>query len=1725
MSAETTDRKMLDENALTNQELYRVFVMQSSEAIWRIEFEEPVPVDLPVDEQIDRYYRDAYLAECNQAMARMYGYETADEIIGARLGDLLVREDESNVEYLRAFINSNYRLEDAESHELDRDGNAKFFLNNLIGIIEDGLFKRAWGTQRDITERKEIERSKAHLAAIVESSDDAIISKDLDGTITSWNKGAEKIFGYKSEEAIGKSILILLPPHMRSEESKILQNIKKGIAVEHYETIRQRKDGSLVNISLTVSPIKNEAGEIIGASKIARDVTERKQAEESLSESQAILALSMQSSHMGAWTRDLATETVWWSEELEQIFGLEKGSFRGTEKDFFDFVYEDDRQALWSEIQQAIIEVREYAIEFRFWHTDGSLRWMEGRGRAVYSEKGAPVRLYGIGIDITERKRAEEKLRESEERYRTLFDSIDEGFCLLEMIFDQDGKPSDYRFLEVNPIFEELTGLKNAVGRTAREMVPDLEDRWVQIYGKVALTGESIRFTENSAAMNRWFDVYAVRVGGEESRKVGLIFNDITEHKKAEDKLRESEERFAKAFNSSPLVLTITSLKTGKLIEVNETFTRVTGFSRAETIGRSTTELGLWANSADRDAELARVQKTGEIRDLEYRFRVKSGREIIGLLSAELLEIRGEPCALTVIQDITERKKAEEISERYRLLSRRARDIILFFRPGGEIVDANRAAAEAYGYAQEDLLKMRIHDLRAPETLAVLEEQLRKADDSGLQWETVHRRKDGTTFPVEVTSVGAEVGGERLLISIIRDITERRKNEEIVRQSIKQLALVTDIAPVYIAHCSRDMRFKFVNKAYAARFGMKPEDLIGKPLKDILGPVAFKAILGHIETVLSGQPVEFEITVPYPKIGEHFMHCSYAPEFDESGQVIGWVAAITDISERRSMEQAVRESEEQLRQMANAMPQLVWIADGKGDVFYYNNRVAEFSGVEKAADGTWIWKPGIHEDDSATTLRTWEKANQKKTGYVREHRMQMADGSFRWHLTRAVPVLNERGEISKWYGTATDIHDLKQIEEALRESENRFRTMTNSAPMLVWMSGTDKLSAYFNQTWLDFTGRTMEQEIANGWMEGIHEEDLERCLEVFSRTFEAREEFEIEYRLRKFDGEYRWILDKGVPLFTHNGTFRGYIGSCIDVTERKEAQDTLLEAERRASQEYLELLSRIVPVGQTLGTARDLTSVYRALHEFVRASMPCTAFFVSSYNAERRLRIAEYVWGEGGEVDVSELPPMLLTEDGGPNSQAIFQKKSVVVNRYWDLMKTRPHVILNEDGQDPNSSLVVPMTVMNRIIGTLEVQAYQDDAFTNEHIIALEMVANFAAVAIENVRLLQVEAEARETAEAANRAKDEFLSVLSHELRTPLNSMLGWTRMLRTGVLDKEKTERAIEVIERNTMLQNNLIEDLLDVSRIISGKMRIEKETVDLAKVFDDAVEILRPFAAQKNIAFETETTENSLIIDGDATRFQQIIVNLVQNSVKFTQEGGAITVSLSRNGDFARLVVSDNGIGITPELLPFIFERFQQADSSTKRAYSGLGLGLTIVRNLVELHGGTIRAESDGHGRGATFTVQIPLTEEFLEKTSTKRKNKELFGETAALAGARILLVDDDFESLVPLQIFLEKEKAEIVTATSAKDALERLAAQDFHILITDIGMPLADGYDLIARVRQLQTEQNAFITAIALTAYASSDDRRRALAAGFQGHLAKPVDYDELLSFIKGFYEKMK
>ncbi len=396
-------------------------------------------------------------------------------------------------------------------------------------------------------------------------------------------------------------------------------------------------------------------------------------------------------------------------------------------------------------------------------------------------------------------------------------------------------------------------------------------------------------------------------------------------------------------------------------------------------------------------------------------------------------------------------------------------------------------------------------------------------------------------------------------------------------------------------------------------------------------------------------------------------------------------------------------------------------------------------------------------------------------------------------------------------------------------------------------------------------------------------------------------------------------------------------------------------------------------------------------------------------------------------------------------------------------------------------------------------------------------------IEIEREEIFKREKAARHEAEEANRAKDEFLSVLSHELRTPLNSMLGWVKMLNAGMLNEEQKLHAFTVLERNIRQQNDLIEDLLDVSRIISGKMNIETEEVDFASVVETAIENIRPIADGKNISIELKTGGGQKIV-GDETRLNQIVNNLLSNAVKFTPESGKISVGISQTNGTVKLNVSDSGIGIAPQFLPHIFDRFRQADSTTRRTQSGLGLGLTIVRHLTELHGGKINAFSPGAGQGSTFSVELPknLNSEPTAKLKTAGLIKE---DNYVLKDVRILLADDNCDGLLPLKMLLEIKQAVVECVDSARGALKKLAEERFHILISDIGMPDMDGYELLKNLREMNDNENSSIPAIALTAYASVQDRERALNAGFEQHLSKPIDFDQLLSSVENLINHTK
>jgi signal transduction histidine kinase/CheY-like chemotaxis protein len=377
---------------------------------------------------------------------------------------------------------------------------------------------------------------------------------------------------------------------------------------------------------------------------------------------------------------------------------------------------------------------------------------------------------------------------------------------------------------------------------------------------------------------------------------------------------------------------------------------------------------------------------------------------------------------------------------------------------------------------------------------------------------------------------------------------------------------------------------------------------------------------------------------------------------------------------------------------------------------------------------------------------------------------------------------------------------------------------------------------------------------------------------------------------------------------------------------------------------------------------------------------------------------------------------------------------------------------------------------------------------------------------------------ARLEADAANRAKDEFLAVLSHELRSPLTAMLGWARILRRGGLTLEQARHALEVIERNIRVQAQLVNDLVDVSRITSGKLHLDAVAVDLVPIVDDVVHGLRPDAEAKGLALSREVGAAAAVVRGDRERLHQVVSNVVSNAIKFTSPGGRVDVSLDRAGGEVRVVVRDTGVGIDPDFLPHVFERFRQADGSTTRAHGGLGLGLAIVRHLVELQGGRVQATSPGPGRGATFTIALPLMpDEQVSAEWRRRIRAGSGGELPALEGIRVLVVDDEPDTRELLATVLRACHADVAvvpTADAAVDVLERVRPD---VLVSDIMMPGLDGYELIRQLRASEATRGGHVPAIAVTGRGGADDRRQAFAAGFDAYLAKPVDPEELAQIV--------
>ena len=731
----------------------------------------------------------------------------------------------------------------------------------------------------------------------------------------------------------------------------------------------------------------------------------------------------------------------------------------------------------------------------------------------------------------------------------------------------------------------------------------------------------------------------------------------------------------------------------------------------------------------------------------------------------------------------------------------------------------------------------------------------------------------------------------------------------------------------------------------------------------------------------------------------------------------------------------------------------------------------DFDGSSKRAFSRVI------EEDAPKVDEEFRKSISEKTNFESEFRIKNSKGEIRWNNCTGQPQFDEHGNVTHIVGFCRDITENKKNELAIRDSEIFVRSVLDSLPAHIAVINKTGEIVAVNKAWRKFAENNCLEEqipatgIGQNYLQisenaAAFEKDTKDVVGKLRMVLAGETEgFSFEYPCHS-PTEERWF-------FLQTSAMKdGAVISHIDISDRKRAETQLKNSEE-FNRSIFENSPDCVKILELDGTLHSMNTNGLCIME------------IDDFN--------DFVgkqWVDFWEGDESEAAyhAVETARNGRTCAFEGFCKTTKGTLKYWDV-SVAP--IFGADG--------TPI----RLISTSRDITDRREAEK------------------ERERLLENEKLARREAEIANRLRDEFLATVSHELRAPLNSILGWGRLLQKGQLDEPTSEKAISTIVRNAESQNRLIEDLLDVSRIISGKLRLEVMTIKPINIVESALETVRPAAEAKGIKLQISGERDISHISGDPNRLQQVVWNLLSNAIKFTPPDGEVKLEIERTDDFVEISVKDSGVGIKEEFLPYVFDRFRQADASSIRKFGGLGLGLAIVRHITEMHGGTVHAESAGENKGSTFIVRLPLiiqSDEDSEAMDARSKIQTIEPDTELrLNGMLILVVDDEEDTRQLLVQSLTYYGATVITADSAKNAFTEILDKNPDLLVSDIGMPDEDGYSLIRRVRALPDTQHNSIPAIALTAFTRAQDRMRALTSGYQNHVSKPVEPDELATVI--------
>ncbi|HEY0338051.1 MAG TPA: PAS domain S-box protein [Burkholderiales bacterium] len=829
--------------------------------------------------------------------------------------------------------------------------------------------------------------------------------------------------------------------------------------------------------------------------------------------------------------------------------------------------------------------------------------------------------------------------------------------------------------------------------------------------------------------------------------------------------------------------------------------------------------------------------------------------------------------------------------------------------------------------------------------------------------------------------------------------------------------------------------------------------------------------------------------------------------------------------------EALRDTSERLQATFNQAAVGMAIAELDGRFVELNDKFSEILGYPREELNRMTFLELTHPEDLPQTQANVRRlVSGEIPHYVHEKRYVRKNGSLVWSLTTVALLKDAPAQRQRFIGVIEDITDRKRAEEALRESDQFNRSIIQSSRDCIKTLSLDGVLL-----WMSETGRELfcigdaEQVIGKSWIDFWQgEERAAATAAVKNAALGGSGNFVGSFAV---NGQPMWWNVLVTPIFGAAGRPDKLLVVSRDITARKQAEERVHE-ERR----ILELLNK---TGTTLAANLDLQTLVQAVTD---AATELSGARVGSffYNTTDETGDAFMLY------TLSGAPREAFEKFGQPRATELFAHtfRGEGPLRCDDVLKDArygkmaPHYGMPKGHLPVRSYLAVPVASRSGdVIGGLFFGHPEPGVFTERHERIIVGIAAQAAIAIDNARLFEAaqkaaeerkqlldsERAARAEAERASAMKDEFLATLSHELRTPLSAILGWSQVLRRGVRSERDLQQGLETIERNARIQTQLIEDLLDMSRITSGKLRLDIQPVEPVPFIEAAIETVRPSADAKGVRLEKMLDAAAGPISGDASRLQQVVWNLLSNAIKFTPKGGTVQVLLERVNSHVEISVADTGIGIAPEFVPHVFERFRQADASMTRSFGGLGLGLAIVKHLVELHGGTVNVKSPGEGLGTTFSVHLPVAVvhrsidkgERLHPRAPKPLSMDF--EYADLSGIKVLVVDDEADARGLIERVLTECNAHVTTAISADEALTLMERETPDVLVSDIGMPGVDGYEFLRRVRSMSHATAGRLPAIALTAFARSEDRTRALRAGFLVHVSKPVEPSELVATV--------